>query len=173
MTENLEKVLCFAPGEDNIPLGIFMDTDSEFLAFPTIFCGETRPDNKDRKIPDHYSTVCKWELRRQDRRVAQLVYRTSFISWKSFKANKFKIVHIWFFESEEPKGFCSRKRQLHILKIRGSRLVEKKEQTDYEVNKMTWQQKSDLIQNIVESPLLAMIGEIVEGITSHKCIILG
>ena len=80
MTENLEKVLCFAPGEDNIPLGVFMDTDSEFLAFPTIFCGETRPDNKDRKIPDHYSTVCKWELRRQDRRVAQLVYRTSFIS---------------------------------------------------------------------------------------------
>ena len=36
ITEDLEKVLCFAPGEGNRPLGIFMDRDSEFLAFPTI-----------------------------------------------------------------------------------------------------------------------------------------
>ena len=35
VTENLEKVLNFAPGEGNRPLGIFMDRDSEFLAFPT------------------------------------------------------------------------------------------------------------------------------------------
>ena len=30
-----------------------MDKESEFLAFPTIYCGETRPDNKDREIPVH------------------------------------------------------------------------------------------------------------------------
>ena len=48
-----------------------MDKDSEFLSFPTIYCGKTRPDNKDRTTPVHYSTICKWELRSQDRRVAQ------------------------------------------------------------------------------------------------------
>ena len=36
-----------------------MDKDSEVLAFPTIFCGKTRPDDKDRKISVRYSTVCE------------------------------------------------------------------------------------------------------------------
>ena len=38
MTEN---VVSFTPGEGNIPLGIFMDNKSEFLSFPTIYCGQT------------------------------------------------------------------------------------------------------------------------------------
>jgi len=50
-----------------------MDKESEFLSFPTIYCGQTRADNKERTIPVHYSTVCKWELRSQDRRVAKSV----------------------------------------------------------------------------------------------------
>ena len=65
--------MSFAPGEGNGPLGIFMDKESEFLSFPTIYCGQTRADNKERTTPVHYSTVCKWELRSQDRRVAQSV----------------------------------------------------------------------------------------------------
>ena len=70
---NVKKVITFAPGEGNKPLGIFMDKNSEFLSFPSIYCGKTRPDNKDRTAPFHDSTICKWDLRRQDRRVAQLV----------------------------------------------------------------------------------------------------
>ena len=51
-----------------------MDKYSEYLSFPTIFCGKRRrPDNKERKIPVPYGTVCKWELRCQDRRVAMSV----------------------------------------------------------------------------------------------------
>ena len=73
MTENVEKIMSFAPGEGNRPLGIFMDKESEFLSFPTIYCGQTRADNKERTTPVHYSTVCKWELRSQVRRVAQSV----------------------------------------------------------------------------------------------------
>ena len=73
MTENVEKIMSFAPGEGNRPLGIFMDKESEFLSFPTIYCGQTRADNKERTTPVHYSTVCKWELRSQDRGVAQSV----------------------------------------------------------------------------------------------------
>lgn len=58
------------PGEGNKPLGIFMDKDSEYLSFPTIFCGKRRPENNQRKVLVSYGTVCKWELRCQDRRAA-------------------------------------------------------------------------------------------------------
>ena len=44
MTENVEKIMSFAPGEGNRPLGIFMDKESEFLSLPSISCGETRAD---------------------------------------------------------------------------------------------------------------------------------
>jgi len=37
MTNGVDKVICFAPGEGNRPLGIFMDTESEYLSFPTVF----------------------------------------------------------------------------------------------------------------------------------------
>ena len=50
-----------------------MDRDSEYLSFPTIFCGKRRPNNNERKVPVSYSTVAKWELRCQDRRAAKSV----------------------------------------------------------------------------------------------------
>jgi hypothetical protein len=74
--QDSELVFNFAPGEGNKPLGLFTHKDSEYLSFPTIFCGERRVENKDRLVPVHYSTVCKWEMRSQDRsevRVAKSV----------------------------------------------------------------------------------------------------
>lgn len=65
------QILSLAPGEGNSPLGLFQDALSEFLAFPTIYCGQTRKDNSNRMVPLHYSTICKWELRNVDRRVAE------------------------------------------------------------------------------------------------------
>lgn len=65
------RILNIAPAEGNHPLSIFQDKFSEFLCFPTIYCGQPREDNNDREIPLHYSTICKWELRNVDRRVAQ------------------------------------------------------------------------------------------------------
>ena len=50
-----------------------MDKESEYLSFPTIYCGKQRPDHTEGLEPVHYSTVCKWELRCQDRRVARSV----------------------------------------------------------------------------------------------------
>ena len=63
MTENFEKIITFAPGEGNKSLGIFMDKDSVFLSFPTIYCGKNSTDNKDTTTPVHYSTLCKCERR--------------------------------------------------------------------------------------------------------------
>jgi len=40
IAENVENIISFAPGEGNRPLGIFMDKDSEYVSFPTIFCGK-------------------------------------------------------------------------------------------------------------------------------------
>ena len=81
ITENVKKVITFAPGEGNKPLGIFMDKESEFLSLPTIYCGKTQPDYEDRTTHVHYTTICKWELRSQDRRVAQ-PNQTSFLNKK-------------------------------------------------------------------------------------------
>ena len=47
-----------------------MGKDSEFLSFPTIYCGKTRADNKDRMTPVQYSTIYKWQNQ----------YQTSFIN---------------------------------------------------------------------------------------------
>ena len=84
MTKNVKKVITFAQGEGNKPLGIFMDKDSEFLSFPTIYCGKTQPGNKGRTIPVHYSTILKWELRSQDRRVT-LSVRNIFYKLKKLQ----------------------------------------------------------------------------------------
>ena len=73
MVENADRIISFTPGEGNKPLGIFLDKDSEYLSFPSIFCGKQRPDNNERKVPVSYSTLAKWELRSQERRAAMSV----------------------------------------------------------------------------------------------------
>ncbi len=68
-----EKVLNIAPGKSNHPISVFKDQYCEELAYPGIFCGQARADNKDRNVPVYYSDICKSELRRSDRRVAQCI----------------------------------------------------------------------------------------------------
>ncbi len=63
ITQDGDRIISFAPGEGNRLLGIFTDKDSEFLSFPTIYCGKRQADNSERLVPVHYSTMCKWELR--------------------------------------------------------------------------------------------------------------
>ena len=70
-TSEVAKVLEFAPCEGNIPLSFFQDSDSEYLAFPTIFGGQRRLENEKRIVRVTYGTVCKWELRSCDRRCAK------------------------------------------------------------------------------------------------------
>ncbi|CAC5391307.1 unnamed protein product [Mytilus coruscus] len=65
--------LTFAPGEGQRPISLYSDPDAEYLSFPTIFCGQRRPDNKERSVSVHYTDIVKWELRSMDRRVAQSV----------------------------------------------------------------------------------------------------
>ena len=81
--------LIFAPGEGHRPMSIFQDADVEYLAFPTIFCGQRQKENR-YKV--NYSDVCKYELRSVDRRVAKNVPNVFFkfkkIQMKSVMAKK-------------------------------------------------------------------------------------
>ena len=56
---------------------VFKDKYSEELAYPNIYCGQNRPDNKLRKS-DYYSEICKSELMHHDRKVAQDPYNLFF-----------------------------------------------------------------------------------------------
>ncbi|KAJ8018509.1 ATP-dependent DNA helicase PIF1 [Holothuria leucospilota] len=67
------QVLAFAPGEDQTPISLYYDSDAEYLAFPTIYCGQRRCSNAERTRPVYYSDFCKFELRCIDRRVARCV----------------------------------------------------------------------------------------------------
>ena len=62
-----QQIYNIAPGEGSVPLSIFRDKYSEELAYPGIFLGQKRPENKQRLVDVHYSDICKSELRRSDR----------------------------------------------------------------------------------------------------------
>ena len=68
-----DQVLTFAPGEGRHPRSLYQDTDAKYLCFPTIFCGQWRPNDTERTVLVHYSDIVKWELRSIDRRAAQSV----------------------------------------------------------------------------------------------------
>ena len=65
-----QHILNVAPGEGSIPLSIFRDQCSEELAYPGIFLGQKKSEDKDRLVSVHYSDIGKSELRRSDRRAA-------------------------------------------------------------------------------------------------------
>ncbi|XP_070548510.1 uncharacterized protein [Ptychodera flava] len=69
---NSNQVFTIAPGENQKPLSLFADKDAEYLAFPTLFCGQRRTiDTEYSNV--YYSDICKWEVRNVDRRVANSV----------------------------------------------------------------------------------------------------
>ena len=70
MTENVEKMITLHQ-EKETNLKVYFWTDSDLLSFPTIYRGKAQADSQDRSTPVHYSTIRKWELRSQQRGVAQ------------------------------------------------------------------------------------------------------
>ena len=58
-----EAIYNFAVEEGNKPISIFSDQFSEELAYPGIFLGQKRPDNKQKLTKVYYSEICKSELR--------------------------------------------------------------------------------------------------------------
>jgi hypothetical protein len=73
-----QSIYNFAPAEGNRPLSIFRDQYSEEMAYPGIFLGQKRPDDKQRLKSVYYSEICKSELRQFDRRAAMCVENIFF-----------------------------------------------------------------------------------------------
>ena len=73
-----QEIYNFAPAEGNRPLSIFRDQYPEEMAYPGIFLGQKRPDNKQRLKNVHYSEICKSELRRSGRRAAMCIENIFF-----------------------------------------------------------------------------------------------
>ena len=84
--EERELRYILAPGQGRTPVSVFNDKYSEELAYPNIYCGQSRLDNKSRKVPVYYCEICKSELRHRDGRVAQdpdnLFYKTKKLQMK-------------------------------------------------------------------------------------------
>ena len=57
--EERELQYILAPGQGRTPVSVFKDKYSEELAYPNIYCGQSRLDNKLRKVPVYYSEICK------------------------------------------------------------------------------------------------------------------
>ncbi|CAC5412496.1 unnamed protein product [Mytilus coruscus] len=74
--------LTFAPGEGQRPISLYSDPDAEYLSFPTIFCGQRRPDNKERSVSVHYADIVNWKLRFMDRRVPNIFFKLKKIKLK-------------------------------------------------------------------------------------------
>ena len=47
------QIISVAPAEKSSPISLFQDIHAEILAFPSIFCGQQRKDNQQRKVPLH------------------------------------------------------------------------------------------------------------------------
>ena len=81
--------LTYTPGEGCKPLSIFQDKDVEYLAFPTIFCGQQRREKK-HSVP--YSDICKYELHSIDRWVARnipnMFFKLKKVQMKSVMAKR-------------------------------------------------------------------------------------
>ena len=72
-------------------VSIFADFVEE-LSFPTIFCGDKRPSNKDRFRLLKISDIFKFELRQRDRRAAQNIDNIFF---KDRKFQMKQIQKVW------------------------------------------------------------------------------
>ena len=81
--------LIYAPGLGCKPLSIFQDKDVEYLAFPTIFCGQRRREKK-HSVP--YSDICRYELHSVDRWVARnipnMFFKLKKVQMKSVMAKR-------------------------------------------------------------------------------------
>ena len=70
------KILCIAPAEGQKP--IFTDEDTEYLSFPTIFCGQKHNENQHHRL--NKREIFKYEMRSTDKRVATNIPN---IFWKT------------------------------------------------------------------------------------------
>ncbi|XP_063420756.1 uncharacterized protein LOC134705970 [Mytilus trossulus] len=145
-----KQVLNIAPGEGNTPLGIFQDFNSEFLAFPSIYCGETRMPNNLRHVPLHYSTITPGAVdnlikHNEGYQILRQI-RGSTAYWEVAKKDLFGMIR----QLGIPHFFVSlsaAETKWKNLLITLGKLVNNKEYSTSDVDEMSWQDKCHLINS--------------------------
>jgi len=99
--EERQNILNIAPGKGNRPLSAFREKYCEELAYPGIFLGQERPDNKQRLVNITYSDICKSELRQSDRRAAMCIEK---IFYKTKKLQMKILLGKWHITLRKCKG---------------------------------------------------------------------
>ena len=107
------STLCIAPGEGQRP--IFTDCDTEYLCFPTIFCGERRSPNPHHKL--NKTEIYKYELRSIDQRVANNIPN---LFWKT-KAKQIN-------QMKQKVSFALRRKQTKGQTINAQMLLHSKDE---------------------------------------------
>ena len=78
--------MTFAPGGSSRP--VFHEPLAQYLVFPTIYCGKTHPENKDRVHPVQQREIFKYELQSVDTSVASKIFPTYFGRQNTSKSGK-------------------------------------------------------------------------------------
>ena len=128
-----KDILCIAPAEGQKP--IFTDEDTEYLCFPTIFCGQKRQNNKYQKLTKR--EIFKYEMRSVDKRVSTNIPN---IFWKT----KFKQIN----QIHQQVSFALRRTQTKGKKITAQTLLDKQQRQ----NIVNYDDRYRIFKNIHSSP---------------------
>ena len=107
-----KDILCIAPAEGQKP--IFTDEDTEYLCFPTIFCGQKCQNNKYQKLTKR--EIFKYEMRSVDKQVSTNIPN---IFWKT----KFKQIN----QIHQQVSFALCRTQTKGKKITAQTLLDKQQ----------------------------------------------
>ena len=128
-----KEILCIAPAEGQKP--IFTDEDTEYLCFPTIFCGQKRQTNKYQKLSKR--EIFKYEMRSVDKRVSTNIPN---IFWKT----KFKQIN----QIHQQVSFALRRTQSKGKTITAQTLLDKQQRQ----NIVNYDDGYRIFKNIRSSP---------------------
>ena len=128
-----KDILCIAPGEGQKP--IFTDEDTEYLCFPTIFCGQKCKINKYHKLTKR--EIFKYEMRSVDKRVSTNIPN---IFWKT----KFKQIN----QIHQQVSFALRRTQTKGKIITAQTLLDKEQRQ----NIVNYDDGYRIFKNICSSP---------------------
>ena len=128
-----KDILCIAPAEGQKP--IFTDEDTEYLCFPTIFCGQKCQNNKYQKLTKR--EIFKYEMRSVNKRVSTNIPN---IFWKT----KFKQIN----QIHQQVSFTLRRTQTKGKKITAQTLLDKQQRQ----NIVNYDDRYRIFKNIHSSP---------------------
>ena len=100
--EEIMEIIEYTPGEGQKPTS---DESAEYVAFPTIFCSQTRPMRW--KVPVHYSDICKCALCSVDHHGATNIPNIFFkLKRHRWSMLKIRLGKYYIISKQKQKTYC-------------------------------------------------------------------